>query len=150
MIGILSVKEIDQVLSENVIGRIGCTDGEKVLVIPVNYAFDGKHIIGHTLPGTKVSMMRKNPKVCFEVDDIKTLNKWKSVIAWGEYQELNDERDRYYAMKLFVDRMIHLKISETARPPEQGEVRVHPRSNGNIRPIIYRIVITERTGRFED
>jgi len=27
---------------------------------------------------------------------------------------------------------------------------VHPRSPGNIKPIVYRIVITEKTGRFEN
>lgn len=68
----------------------------------------------------------------------------------GEYQELTDERDRYYAMKLFVDRMMHTKISKTAVPPGIAEKKVHPHSPGNIRPIVYRIVITEKTGRFEN
>jgi hypothetical protein len=53
-------------------------------------------------------------------------------------------------MKLFVDRMMHMKISETAIPPEISEKRVHPRSPGNIKPVIYRVVITEKTGRFEN
>jgi nitroimidazol reductase NimA-like FMN-containing flavoprotein (pyridoxamine 5'-phosphate oxidase superfamily) len=95
-------------------------------------------------------MMRKNPRVCFEVDEMKNLENWKSIIAWGEYQELTDERDRYYAMKLFVDRMMHLKISETAIPPEISPIRVHPRSPVNVKPVIYRIVINEISGRFED
>ena len=137
-------------LRDNVLGHIGCSDGTKVYVVPVNYAYDGHFIIAHSLPGMKIDIMRKNPSVCFEVDEIKGSNEWKSVVAWGTFQELTDERDRYYAMKIFVDRMIHLKISETAKPPELGENRVHPRSEGNIRPIIYRIVISESTGRFEN
>ena len=56
----------------------------------------------------------------------------------------------YYAMRLFVDRMMHIKISKTAIAPEMAEGRVHLRSPGNVRPIIYRIVITEKTGRFEN
>lgn len=149
MIGTLNNEQVDQVLRENIVGRIGCADGEKIMVVPVNYVFDGKSIIGHSLPGTKITMMRRNPRVCFEVDEIKSPDQWKSVMLWGEYQELNDERDRYYAMKQFVDRMIHLKISESAIPPEKEEQRVHPRANGNVRPVIYRIVITEKSGRFE-
>lgn len=71
-------------------------------------------------------MMRKNPEVCFEVDEMKSFINWTSVIVWGRYQELTDERDRYNAMKLFVDRMMHMKISETAIPPEMSEKECIP------------------------
>lgn len=150
MIGKLTNEQIEEVLKQNILGRIGCNNGKKTYVVPVNYVYDGKFIIAHSVEGMKIEMMRKNPDVCFEVDEMKSYTHWKSVIAWGQYQELTDERDRYYAMKLFVDRMMHTKISETAIPPETTEKRVHPRSPGNIRPVIYRIVIVEKTGRFEN
>lgn len=149
MIGSLSYNAAKDVLTSNILGRIGCTDGTKTYVVPVNYVFDGKYIIAHSVLGMKIHMMRKNPKVCFEVDEMKGLTNWKSVIIWGEYQELTDERDRYSAMKLFVDRTMHMKISETAIPPEISGQRLHPRSPGNIKPIVYRIVIEEMTGRYE-
>jgi len=149
MIGHLKSEEIEKVLKGNVLGRIGCTDGKKTYVVPVNYAYDDKFIIAHSVMGLKIEMMRKNPQVCFEVDEMKSFTNWKSVIAWGEYQELTDERDRYYAMKLFVDKMIHMKISETAIPPGTAAEGIHPHIARNIKPIIYRIVITEKTGRFE-
>lgn len=150
MIGILSPAQIEAVLNENILGRIGCNDGRKTYVVPVNYVYDGQHIIAHSVDGMKIRMMRSNPAVCFEVDEMKSFTNWKSVILWGVYQELTDERSRYNAMKHFVDRMIHMKISESALPPETTENRVHPRSPGNIKPIVYRIVINERTGRFEN
>jgi uncharacterized protein len=150
MIGKLTDEQIEEVLKGNVLGRIGCSEGNKVYVVPINYVYDGKHIIGHSVVGMKIRMMRNNPAVCFEVDEMKSFTNWKSVIVWGQYQELTDERERYPAMKLFVDRMLRMKISETAIPPELSEHRVHPRSPGNIKPVIYRIIITEKTGRFED
>ena len=150
MIGKLTGEQIEELLKENVLGHIGCTDGKKTYVVPVNYAYDGKFIIANSLIGMKIEMMRKNPQVCFEVDEMKSFTNWKSVIVWGEYQELTDERDRYYAMKHFVDRMIHLKISKSAIPAETSEKMEHPHSLGNMKPIIYRIVITEKTGRFEN
>jgi uncharacterized protein len=148
MIGKLTDEQIEEVLKEHVLGRIGCNDGKKTYVVPVNYVYDGRFIIAHSVAGMKIEMMRKNPQVCFEVDEMKNFTNWKSVIVWGEYQELKDEHSRYYAMKLFVERMMHMKISETAIPPELSGERVHPRSPGNIKPIVYRIVIEERTGRF--
>jgi nitroimidazol reductase NimA-like FMN-containing flavoprotein (pyridoxamine 5'-phosphate oxidase superfamily) len=150
MIGKLTYEQINEVLKANVLGRIGCNDGNKTYVVPVNYVFDDKFIICHSVLGMKIKMMRKNPEVCFEVDEMKSFTNWKSVILWGTYQELTEERDRYGAMKLFVDRMMKMKISETAVLPEISEQRVHPRSPGNIKPVIYRIVITEKTGRYEN
>jgi uncharacterized protein len=149
MIGKLNEEEMDQLLHQNILGRLGCRDGEQTYVVPVNYVYDGRSVIGHSLPGKKITLMRQNPQVCFEVDEMITLTRWKSVIIQGSYQELTEERDRYYAMKEFVERTMHLKISETALPPEISEMRVHPRSPGNIRPIVYRILIGEKTGRFE-
>jgi nitroimidazol reductase NimA-like FMN-containing flavoprotein (pyridoxamine 5'-phosphate oxidase superfamily) len=149
MIGKLNKEQIEEVLQQNVLGHIGCSDGKKTYVVPVNYVYDGKFIIGHSLAGMKIRMMRKNPEVCFEVDEMKSFTNWKTVIVNGHYQELTEERERYLAMKLFVNRMLKMKISETAIPPESSEERVHPRSPGIIKPIIYRIVITEKTGRFE-
>jgi nitroimidazol reductase NimA-like FMN-containing flavoprotein (pyridoxamine 5'-phosphate oxidase superfamily) len=150
MIGELKSEEIEKILRENVVGRIGCNDGKKTYVVPVNYVYDDKFIFAHSVLGMKIRMMRKNPQVCFEVDEMKSFTNWTSVIVWGEYQELSDERDRYYAMKLFVDRMMRMKVSETAIPPASSEKGVHPYSPGNIKPIVYRIVITEKTGRFEN
>ena len=150
MIGELTNEQIEEVLKENILGRIGCNHGEKNYVVPVNYAYDGKFIMAHSVMGMKIEMMRKNPHVCFEVDEMKSFTNWKSVIAWGEYQELIVQRDRFLAMRLFVDRMMHIKISKTAIAPAMAEGIVHFRSPWNVKPIIYRIVITEKTGRFED
>lgn len=150
MISKLSDEQIEEVLKENVMGRIGCNDGRKNYVVPINYVYDGKFIIAHSLMGMKIKMMRKNPDVCFEVDEMKSLSKWKSVITWGQYQELKDEHDRYYAMKIFIDRMLHLKISESAVAPQTGMDKVHPPARGNVKPIIFRIVLNEKTGRYED
>lgn len=150
MIGKLTNEQIEEVLKENVLGRIGCNDGEKNYVVPVNYVYDGKFIIAHSVMGMKIEIMRKNPNVCFEVDEMKSFTNWKSVIAWGEYQELSDQRDRSIAMRLFVDRTMHTKISSTAIVAEIDEGRVHFRSPASARPIIYRIIMTEKTGRFEN
>lgn len=150
MIGKLTNEQIEKVLKENILGRIGCNDGTQTYVVPINYVYDGKFIIGHSMEGMKINMMRNNPMVCFEVDEMKSLTNWKSVIAWGEYQELIAERDRYYAMKLFVDKMMHTKISKADIPSETNEKSVHSFLPESIKPIIYRIVITEKTGRFEN
>lgn len=149
MIGKLTTEQIEELLLRNIVGRIGCCDGKQPYIIPTNYIYDGKYIIGHAVAGKKISLMRNNPSVCFEVEELKNLTNWKTVIAFGQYQEITDEHERYLAMKLFVDRIIRLKVSDSALPPELMNDRVHPRSPGNIKPVIYRILLAEKTGRFE-
>lgn len=150
MVGTLSQSQMDELLFRNAAGRIGCHDGDHVYVVPVSYAYNEKYIIAHSREGLKIEMMRKNPKVCFEVDEIYDLGVWKSVIAQGTFEEITDERERYYAMKFLVSRLKHLKVGETARLPHMvlegaGEEDIP----AELRPIIYRIRLDSMTGRYE-
>jgi hypothetical protein len=99
----------------------------------------------------KIDMMRNNPSVCFEVDEVQNFTNWRSVVLWGVYQELSDERSRSYAMKAFAEKMMHVKNSVTALSPELSKAGMGGEDFQYlaIKPVIYRIVINERSGRFE-
>jgi nitroimidazol reductase NimA-like FMN-containing flavoprotein (pyridoxamine 5'-phosphate oxidase superfamily) len=91
-------------------------------------------------------MMRANPFVCFEVEEIEDLASWRTVVAWGEFEELDgDAAER--ALRLLVDRFASLVTSVTARPAADtlGE---HRHRDGPA-PVLYRIVLEQKTGRFE-
>jgi nitroimidazol reductase NimA-like FMN-containing flavoprotein (pyridoxamine 5'-phosphate oxidase superfamily) len=45
---------------------------------------------GYTTVGQKVEWMRANPQVCVEVDEAENCICWRSVIAFGRYEELPD------------------------------------------------------------
>jgi hypothetical protein len=147
MIGVLTEKESKEVLRNNLLGRIGCSSHGTSYIVPINYLYDGTSIIGHSQVGMKVKMMRDNPEVCFEVDEILSFKSWKSVIAWGTYQEITDDAEKEKVLKAFVEHLMPAKISETAQPPETSEMRRHPQSD--VKVIVYRIVIKKITGRFE-
>lgn len=150
MLGKLNDIEIEEVLRNNLLGRIGCHDDGKTYIVPVNYVYDGHSIIAHSVKGMKIEMMQKNPHICFEIDEVKNFTNWKSVIVWGEYHEITDSMERYRAMKFFVEHTLHTKISETAVPPELPGKKVHPWNSPSVKPVIYRIVILEKTGRYEN
>lgn len=140
MLGTLSSREIDEVLRENVIGRIGCYAFGHAYVVPVTYAYDGNAVYAHSSEGMKLHMMRENPRVCFEVDSFDGMANWKSVIASGVFQELyGKDADEHYAW---------LKDSLESRlegPP--GET-VHP-VDGAPQGVVYKIVLEKCSGRFE-
>ena len=147
MIGVLSEKECKNLLKSNYLGRIGCSLVGDTYIVPVNYLFNDPSIIIHSQEGRKVKMMRRNPLVCFQVDDIKSFTQWKSVIAWGNYVEITDEKEKWNALESFVAHFIHAKASETAHTPEDSEVRTHPRSN--VKVIVFKININKISGRYE-
>lgn len=149
MIGILSSEEIEEVLRHSVFGRIGCHDKGRTYVVPVNFIYDGSAVICHSAAGLKIQMMRNNPEVCLQVDIVRDFMNWKSVVAWGTYTEISDTAEQQAAMKLFVDRTMKIKISETAVLPETAPMRIHPQTPGHITPIVYKIILHEKTGRYE-
>lgn len=140
MLGELTNREIETTLRENVIGRVGCHAYGHTYVVPITYAYDGIYAYAHTTVGMKLHMMRDNPHLCFEVDQMDDLANWRSVIAWGTFEELHgpiaDE-----AMQFLIDR-IEARLSG---PPGAS---VHPNS-ATEQVIVFRIKLELKTGRFE-
>lgn len=144
MLGALSDVEIDLVLRSEAIGRIGCHANGRTYVVPVTYAFDGECAYAHSAVGMKIEMMRANPEVCFEVDHLEDLGTWRSVIAWGTYEELAGDEAKE-GMAFLLERLMPRMTSETARP-SHGMGAAHAPGQP---PVIFRIRLGERTGRFE-
>lgn len=150
MLGKLTREEMEDLLIDSSIGRIGCSSNGMTYIVPVNYICDDNRIIVHGLEGRKIKWMRENPSVCFEVDNIINSTNWKSLIIQGTFEEITDELDRFEAMKLFVDRMIKLKISSTSMlSPETREERNVRGLVAHTRPVVFQIKINEMSGRFE-
>lgn len=147
MFGNLNTVQIDTLLHNQLIGRIGCHADDRTYVVPVSYAYDGAYIYAHSFKGMKINMMRKNPQVCFEVDNTKDLANWQSVICWGEFEELTTEEGKNLALEKLNKRILPILSSETMHitPEWPFPANHHERVGG----IFYRIKITDKTGRFE-
>jgi nitroimidazol reductase NimA-like FMN-containing flavoprotein (pyridoxamine 5'-phosphate oxidase superfamily) len=147
MLGELNKQQIEDVLHQGMIGRIGCYANNKMYVVPVTYAYDGLHIYAHSKEGKKIEIMRKNPNICFEVEAIENMTNWRSVIVWGKYQELKDSKSQERGLKILRDRFAPMTTSETAHRPQ--EMRAPHIVFKEKKAIAYRIVIKEQSGRFE-
>jgi hypothetical protein len=73
---------IEQLLSGEVVARLGCHAEGRTYVVPVTYAYDGNGLIIQSADGLKVRMMDQNPAACVEVDHIDDLANWRSVTAY--------------------------------------------------------------------
>jgi nitroimidazol reductase NimA-like FMN-containing flavoprotein (pyridoxamine 5'-phosphate oxidase superfamily) len=147
MFGKLNTTEIEEVLKHQVIGRVACHADDITYIVPISYAYDGEYIYGHTYEGMKTSMMRKNPKICFQADKMENMANWQSVIAWGEFEELKLPELRRLALQKLSDRMLPLITSETVHLSPHWPFL--PDDAGSIKGIVFRIRLKEKTGRFE-
>lgn len=150
MIKELTASEIEKVLSESYIGRIGCYAKERVYIVPVTYYYDKETAIiyGHSSHGMKRNFLLENPDICFQVDNIKRISNWESVIAWGRYEELSGSDARQ------ASHLVVTGLRELMNKPEHHEnVKFlqdmsHSGISGET-SVIYRIKMSEKTGRGE-
>lgn len=150
MIGTLNKEQTDEILADEYIMRIGFQDDTKMHILPVTYCYDKStsSIIGHSGPGTKIDAMRENPDVCFEIEHIETISKWKTVVGWGKFEELKGA-DARNSVHLLVNKVRSLVKDDNH--PHMKFLRDISNSNGSeSNSIMYRIRISECTGKFED
>jgi uncharacterized protein len=148
MLGALAPSKIERLLSTEAIGRLGCYQQGKVYVVPINYGYDGKCIYAHSKEGLKIDVMRENPAVCFEVDRWEEDGSWQSVIAWGTFEELKPIKGQRAAMKVFADQMARV-IPNSRAMPSHGFVRGNKKENDPFKSIVFKINLTEKSGRYE-
>ena len=83
----LSDDECLEVLSRNDIGRLAFSFHDAVDIRPVNYIQDGNWLFGRTSMSDKLTTLRHNQWVAFEVDEIDGPFNWKSIIARGSFYQ---------------------------------------------------------------
>ena len=148
MLGELTNQQIEDLLRQQVYGRIACCADGDIYIVPVNYVYNGTDILGHSAKGKKIDMMRKNPKICFEVDDIRSIFRWKSVIAWGKFEEITDIDEQQQAMQAIVHRIMPL-IENASDHPSHGITEKESDVGINVELIVYKITLEKKTGRYE-
>ena len=130
----LTRDEIDDLLREQVVARLGCHLDGLTYVVPVIYAYDGEAVYVASIEGQKVDMMRANPNVCFEVDTYGPEG-WRSVIAQGVFEELS-QAEKPRALQLLRERFTRNGVAPSRTPETNGRPSV-----------CFRIAFRDVTGR---
>ncbi len=139
----MSRGEIDELLSGQFVVRLGCHEEHQSYVVPVACAWDGEAVVGFSYEGRKLTAMRRNRRVCVEADEVEHFGKWRSVIGWGQFEELAGEaRDR--AKELLASHLTPHVEDEESRRRLASAMRDDPA------PVVFRIRLDEMTGRAEE
>ena len=147
MLGRLSEKEIQEILRGNSIGRIGCTDGANVYIVPVNYRYETNAVLCYSLEGLKIDMMRHHPSVCFEVDEIQNSHHWKCVIINGVYEEITDRDELNRLRPQYIEYMLRKRASLAALP--DADPKEIQSNDSHSAQVFYRIRFDKVSGRYE-
>ena len=113
---IKSKKEIESILKAGRVCHVGFADGDTPYVLAFNYGYKNGAVYIHCAPeGRKMDIIRKNPKVCVEVDTETMLLeaqepcaygfKYKSVVARGRAVIITKRADKIKGLSVIMKHM---------------------------------------------
>jgi nitroimidazol reductase NimA-like FMN-containing flavoprotein (pyridoxamine 5'-phosphate oxidase superfamily) len=132
----LTDHESQALLLEGRLGRLGCIANGEPYVIPINYVFEDGFIYSHSLPGRKIDALHAQPRACLQVDMIESDVEWRSVIAYGTFEEVKLPSERIGILGKLLSRFPKLTpvesvVAQDAAAPD---------------PVVFRIRVDRITG----
>jgi nitroimidazol reductase NimA-like FMN-containing flavoprotein (pyridoxamine 5'-phosphate oxidase superfamily) len=136
--------ELLRILREARVCRLAMSDGDRPYLVPLSFALDGEDLVLHSARGgRKLEILRRNPAVCFEVEEgvavrvgpspCETGMSFRTVIGHGFAELVEDRRERARLLALFGPR-----YGAPDRPLPADEVE---------RTAVLRIRVRELTGK---
>ena len=137
----LSENEAREFLSREHFAHLGCVlDGKVPYVVPVNYLLKGDSIYIHSVEGTKLNALRENPNACVQVEKVSNPYRWTSAIAFGTFEEVEDQAVR---SEVIDELLFHFR---TLTPVEGLEAQRGPETDA----VVFRVNIRKLTGVSEN
>ncbi len=148
MIKNLNVSECLKILGRNHIGRLGYVFGQWPYIIPITYHHDSeeKCIISYSAEGHKMHAMRAYGHIALQVDEIKSVQNWKSVLVQGDFEEVKGSSAKFYLSRFAkgVNDVISKKGEETPKFIKDFSSKLTDRGV----PLVYRISISSIEGKY--
>ena len=110
---ITDIDEIERIIKKAIRCRIGLVDNDEPYVVPVSFGYERNALYFHSaLEGRKVELIKKNNKICFEIDtDVEVVKgkkpcawtmKYRSVIGVGRAYILENDEEKSHGLKLIL------------------------------------------------
>jgi len=111
---IKSPQEIEAIIQKAQVCRIGFSENDLPYVVPVNFGYRDRCLYFHSAPeGRKMEIMKRNNRVCFEMDIAPELvrgqtpckwdMKYRSVIGVGKAFLLADPAEKSRALHIIME-----------------------------------------------
>ncbi len=136
----LSEEQSKGILGGGRVARLACIVEGGPYIVPINYYFADGYVYSHSLPGMKINALRKDPRACLQVDQIESDVRWRSVLAFGTYEEVVKPTERSDILNKLLQRFPMLTPVESTLADDAGALSV----------IVFRIRIERVTGIAEE
>jgi len=81
---ITDISDIERIIKKATYCRIGLVDNDEPYIIPICFGYEGNALYFHgASEGRKVELIRKNNKICFEIDTDVELTKAEEPCGWA-------------------------------------------------------------------
>lgn len=136
--------EMEAILKEAQVYRIALTDGRQPYLVPLCFGYEQGTLYIHSAPkGTKIDLLRVNPRVCFEVDICNGVVKgdrpcswgmrYTSVIGFGRAEFISDPAGKQHGLNCIM---------------RQYQGGIHDFSDTDLKNVeVIRVVIESMTGK---
>jgi|GEM_PF-340373 nitroimidazol reductase NimA-like FMN-containing flavoprotein (pyridoxamine 5'-phosphate oxidase superfamily) len=81
----MSRDEIEAMLMRNRVGRLAFSVHDRVDIQPIHYIYERGWLYGRTSEGEKITALKHNQWIAFEVDEVTDLFEWRSVVIHGSF-----------------------------------------------------------------
>ena len=134
----LSQAECEALLSRHHVGRLAFSFRDRVDIQPIHYVYSDGLLFGRTSEGAKIVTLEHNRWLAFEVDEIRGMFDWESVVVQGRFERLGDERTKTgrEAAERAVDRLRTL-VPDTFANDDPASFRT----------VLFQVHVLEMTGR---
>jgi nitroimidazol reductase NimA-like FMN-containing flavoprotein (pyridoxamine 5'-phosphate oxidase superfamily) len=78
-------EEIEAMLLRNRVGRLAFSLHDRVDIQPIHYIYERGWLYGRTSEGDKISTLKHNQWIAFEVDEVTDLFDWRSIVIHGSF-----------------------------------------------------------------
>jgi uncharacterized protein len=133
----LDARDVRAILARNHVGRLAFTWGGEVEIRPLHYVLADSVLYGRTSHGAKFVNLETLPtRIAFEVDEIESVFRWKSVLVRGTFSVLFPDgtaRDEWAFAVARLRTLVRDTFDADDPVPE--------------RSVVFRIEIDEATGR---
>jgi len=120
----LNEQQATELLAGQRVGRLGCITNTGPYIVPINYYFADGCVYSHSLPGMKINALRNDPRACLQVDQIESDLRWRSVLAFGTYEEVVNPTERSNILNKLLQRFPMLTPVESTLANDAGALPV--------------------------
>lgn len=93
-------EEVDALIGRVGYGHLACAWQDQPYIVPINYAYEKHSIYVYTTAGLKTEILKHNPLVCLQVEEVREDGTWQSVVITGEAEPIEDKVEREAAVDI--------------------------------------------------